>query len=136
MGVAPAVDLDARLQPPPDLTAYEVQVWQSVVATKPSNWFQADCAPILKSYVKHISTAATFDQQLETFNPEKATKEDWTEYLRLTEARRKQTQIITTCATKLRLTPQSKYDEKTAFVAAKAAGNTNARGKTKLWDQD
>ena len=131
LSVAPVTELDRRLTPPAELSAYEAQIWSAIVATKPADWFQADCAPILLAYCKHISTAAILDSQIESFNPEAATPEDWTSYLRLIDARRKESGALTTAATKLRLTPQARYDTQKAA----GANRRNAGAPKKLWEQ-
>ena len=128
--VAPVVDLDRRLPAPAELSAYEAQIWSAIVATKPGDWFQADCAPILLAYCKHISTAATLDQKIGEFNPDAADKADWATYLGLMDARRKETGKVESCATKLRLTPQARYDTQKAAVA-----DRKASGPKKLWEQ-
>jgi len=131
LSVAQATELDRRLTPPAELSAYEAQTWAAIVATKPATWFQADCAPILLAYCKHISIAATIDTQIAKFNPDQASEQDWSNYLKLLDARRKETSKLESAATKLRLTPQARYDEKTAHTAAKKVGD---RPK-KLWEQ-
>lgn len=129
LSVAPVTDLDRRLTPPAELSAYETQIWSAIVATKPADWFQADCAPILLAYCKHIAVAATLDQQISSFKPDAAAKEDWKEYLMLLDARRKETGKVESCATKLRLTPQARYDTQKAAVADRKVG------AKKLWEQ-
>ena len=129
LAVAQATELDRRPPPPADLSEYQAQVWMAVTATKPADWFQADCLPVLVAYVKHISTAAILDQQIDAIDPEALRdKDDLRHYERLLNMREKQTRLITSCATKMRLTPQSRYDEKVAFVANKKAA------KSKLWE--
>lgn len=132
MSVAPVVDLDRRLPAPAELSAYEAQIWSAIVATKPADWFQADCAALLVALCKHTAVAATLDQKISEFNPETATSEDWTSYLKLLEARRKETGKIESSATRLRLTPQARYDTQKAAVANRKAGGTTDK---KLWEK-
>jgi len=127
LSVAPdPVELDRRLPAPSELTSVEAQIWHSVVATKPADWFQADCAPVLVAYCKHISAAMQLDEwALQTEDPE--------QYLKLLDARRKETGKIESCATKLRLTPQSRYNAQSANTADKAAsGHKPWERKSKL----
>ena len=109
-----------RAAPPGELTDYEAAIWSSVVNTKPADWFQADTLPLLKSYCKHVSTAATIDQQIENFDPEWLTTDEGLNRFRiLADMREKQSRALTALARSMRLTQQSKYCEKTANTAAK-----------------
>jgi hypothetical protein len=56
-------------EPPAELTEFQAAVWQSVVATKPADWFQADSFPLLVSFCKHVSAAAVIDQAMDEFVP-------------------------------------------------------------------
>ena len=128
LSVAPdPVELDRRLPPPADLTAVEAQIWNSVVATKPADWFQADCAPILVAYCKHISTAMVLDEMIVGCEPENLESV----FFKLIDERRKETSKIESCATKLRLTPQARYNAKNSHTAHQAGGLT----VKKPWDQ-
>lgn len=125
LSIAAPQELDRRLPPPADLTPFEAQVWVAILSTKPSDWVQADSAPILVSYCKHISICASLDQKIESFNPDGGA-DDWLLYLKLIAARAIQTVRVESCATKLRMTPQSRYD---ASKAARKATPTK-----KLWE--
>ena len=130
MSVAQSTELDRRIPPPADLTEYQAQLWMSITATKPADWFQADCLPLLSAYCKHISTAAVIDQQIDAVEPEQITDLKFLrQYQKLLDMREKQTRAIASLATKMRLTPQSRYDTQ----KASAADRGTSRGK--LWDQ-
>jgi hypothetical protein len=44
-------------KPPSILTREQSKLWESIVATKPYDWFQADNLPLLVAYVRHTTTA-------------------------------------------------------------------------------
>lgn len=129
MAVAPAVELDRRLQAPEGLTVEHTAIWHAITATKPADWFQADCAALLESYVRHIVSARVIDEKIDQM--ERDGFEDADKFLlyeKLLNMRDKQTKLIQTTGTKLRLTPQSRYDRQAAAVS-------NKRQAKKLWDQ-
>ena len=107
----------ARIEPPPTLTESQAALWRAVTATKPPEWFKADCAPVLEAYVQAVEnyrrTAAALDQ---------ADSCDIQTYKILTKLSIDQSQLIATLATKLRLTPQSRYTEKAAATADRRTG--------------
>lgn len=124
------VELDRRLPPPQELTPTQAVIWNAVVATKPADWFQADCAALLVAYCRHITTARNLDQYIDQLESEGISEpSEMRLYKQLLEMREKQTRAISTVGTKLRLTPQSRYDEKKAHVAHKKTGGN------RLWDR-
>ena len=129
MSVAPAVELDRRIQPPEDFLPEHQAIWHSITATKPADWFQADCYSILEAYCRHIVSARTIDEKIDQM--EQNGFEDAEQFLlyeKLLNMREKQTRTLTSVATKLRLTPQSRYDDRTAATAAQK------KNRGKLWE--
>lgn len=127
--VAPSTELDTRPPPPADLTQVQAQLWCSVTATKPADWFTADCLPLLSAYCRHCATAMFIDQKIDAVEQKEEFEPEYlVVYGKLLDAREKQTRIITSVATKLRLTPQSKYD------AAKADRIQKKTPTKKLWE--
>jgi hypothetical protein len=105
----------ARLEPPETLTACEVAIWHEIVATKPSDWFKADCAPILEAYCKSITHYRDLTERLSDPPVELS------DYLKLIEATGKQARLMGELASKLRLTPQARYTAGSAATASKKA---------------
>jgi hypothetical protein len=90
-----------------------------VVATKPADWFDDDSAPVLKEYVRAATTSDILDRRV------KAAMEGGDsvdEVKKLLDMRDKEARRLVTMATKLRLTQQSRYTEKTASTANRKAG--------------
>lgn len=119
------VDHRRELPSPPDtFTQAQAQVWCAVVATKPVDWFQADCIPILADYCRAVATsndlAVLVDSYDRSLLAEPHYLKEWT---RLLKQQRDQQLHVATLATKLRLTPQSRYAPSVAATAnAKASG--------------
>ena len=111
-----AVQSWTRLEPPESVSEAAAVVWREVVATKPAEWFQADTAPVLEAYCNTIveyrrvadALAETGPSDLKTYRP-------------LVEMAEKLGRAITSMATKMRLTPQSRYTPISAGTAAKKA---------------
>lgn len=111
-----AVQSWTRLEPPESVSEAAAVVWREVVATKPAEWFQADTAPVLEAYCNTIveyrrvieALAATGPSDLQTYRP-------------LVDMAEKLGRAITSMATKMRLTPQSRYTPISAGTAAKKA---------------
>lgn len=101
--------------PPPSVPAglseAEAKLWTSVIEAKPSDWFDDSITPILREYVRaavvcdHLAglIAAATPGQLKPLL-----------FLRDREARR-----AASFATKLRMTPQSRYTSQAAGTADK-----------------
>ena len=107
----------ARLEPPDTLTDGEAKVWREVAATKPADWFKADSAPVLEAYCQAVEnyrrTAAALNQ---------ADSCDLQTYKVLSELSIKQANLVAALATKLRLTPQSRYTPQAAATADRKTG--------------
>ncbi len=126
LSVAP-VEAIPRSAPPADLSEFEAAMWCSVVNTKPADWFQADTLPLLRSYCKHISTAATLDRELAEFDPAwLRTDEGLKRYRVLTDMRERESRAMTALCRSMRLTQQAQYLAPTAGTAAqKSKGKAN-----------
>ena len=121
LSVAPTA-IDNRPVAPACLSEYEILSWNQIVDTKPAEWFTADSHQLLVGLCKHMATAAILDEQINNFDPEwLAEKEGIDRYKALTDMRVKQTNAIVSLSRSMRLTQQSKYDEKKAFTADKKA---------------
>lgn len=124
------VEITPRAAPPAELSEFEASVWQSVVNTKPAEWFQDDTRQLLIAYCRHAATAALVDQEISAFDP-KWMKDDegLKRYQRLLDMREKQTRAINALSRSMRLTHQARYDTR---VAANA--DRKEKGKRKPWE--
>lgn len=117
------VTFERMLPPPADLTAAQAALWASVVATKPSDWFQADSLPLLTQYCRAVDGHRIVSAEVDAFNPEwLKTDEGLRRYERLLAMQDRQAKLTSSLATKMRLTQQSRY-------AARGADRADARAK-------
>ena len=105
--------------PPDDLSEQEQALWRDVVATKPADWFDDDSAPLLKEYVRAVTVCDLLDARVKEAMAEGEPVDD---VKRLLDMRDKEARRMVTMATKLRLTQQSRYTEKSAATANRKAG--------------
>ena len=109
-----------RMAPPGDLSDYEAAIWTSVINTKPADWFQADTLPLLLSYCKHVSTAATLDKELSLFDPGWLRDDDGLKRFKLlTDMRERESRALTALARSMRLTQQAQIHKETAGVKSR-----------------
>jgi len=117
--------LQSRPLPPPEGFSHDqALLWIAVVATKPAGWFTADTVPILAAYVKATMGHRVVSGELDTFLPEwLRTDEGLARFNRLTAIQDRQARLLSSLATKMRLTQQSRYAARGADRAdAKAGG--------------
>jgi P27 family predicted phage terminase small subunit len=105
------------MEPPESVSEAAAVVWREVVATKPAEWFQADTAPVLEAYCNTIVEYRRVAEALAATGPS-----DLSTYRPLVDMAEKLGRAITSMATKMRLTPQSRYTPISAGTAAKKAG--------------
>jgi phage terminase small subunit len=117
-----------RPDPPDRLTRAEAELWRAIVARMPDGWFPAETLPLLEALVcqsqllreieaqvRALTAAGLIDASLNTIKKLDA----------LTRIHDRVARTVTTLATKLRLTPQSRYAADKAHVAVKKAANTS-----------
>jgi|SRR5690606_2101386 len=111
--------LPERLVPPDDLTPDQAARWRAVVDSKPVEWFGPDSAPLLKEYVRAEAMCDLLAVQIEAA----MAGGEPGEIKALLDMRDKESKRLTSLATKLRLTQQSRYTPQAAATANKKAGN-------------
>lgn len=110
-----------RPEPSPDLTAEESEVWRSVVATKPADWFTRDMHPLLVAYCQGVVVARRVAYEVNDFNPDWLKEDEGLKrYDRLTKMQERQARLVANLATRMRLTQQSKYGARGAESKARA----------------
>lgn len=114
LSVIPVTALQ-RLSVPTDLTDAEAGLWRKVVDSKPADWFGEDTAPLLKEYVRAAMMCDRLDEAM------RAKSGDVSELKSLLQMRDLESKRATTLATKMRLTPQSRYTPQAASTANKKA---------------
>ena len=107
------VQSNQRLEAPADLSDRQKELWLEIVATKPSEWFQSDMAPLLLALVRCITEYERQSRALEGLTPGQ------TEYRDLCKIVKDQANLMKQLMTSLRLTPQSRYTPQAAATANK-----------------
>jgi len=105
-----------RLEPPESVTGDAADLWRSVVATKPADWFQPDTAPLLEAYCNTVVEYRRASRALEATSPA-----DIGTYRVMVEIATKLAKACSSLATKMRLTPQARYTPGAAATASKKA---------------
>ncbi len=110
-----------RPDPPDDLTDEMAEVWRAIANTKPGDWFDAGSRPVLTQLCRHVVAARRAAQLI----AQEEANDDfdaacWAKLLRIQE---RQTALVMAAATKLRLTPQSRYGPRAAATAARYGGD-------------
>lgn len=118
--VVAVTSLPTRLSPPSDFPLAESEVWKSVVATKPIDWFQADSAPLLSEYCRAVVMADRLAMMIEAAMT--APDEDGPSLKDLLKLRDMESRRVATLAVKMRLTQQSRYTPMASATADRKAG--------------
>ena len=124
--VVAGVESIPRQSPPTELSAYEAEMWMKVVNTKPSDWFQGDTIPLLRSYVRHCYQAAKIDSEMDKlidrdFKDESGVSTVGTQFDTLTKMRDRESRQLTSLARSMRLTQQAQvHPEKAGTIVRKS----------------
>lgn len=103
-------ELNPRLRPAEGLNEAERELWKQVVDSRPPAYFTADSAPLLFAYVKATTNQALVVEALEKLPPDiMSTDAGLHRYDTLTRLLDRQSRLLATLATKMRLTQQSRY---------------------------
>lgn len=116
----------SRIEPPKGMPKAQRELWSEVVGSKPADWFGPDNAPLLAEYVRAVDMANKLEAQIEALMAGSCEPADLKDLLNM---RDKESRRVTSLATKMRLSQQSKYTEKSAATADRRA---SAQGG-KLW---
>ena len=112
--------LPARLPPPADLTPDQTLRWRAVVDSKPNDWFGPDSAALLKEYVRAEAMCDLLAEKIEAAT----TAADAAVIKTFLDMRDKESRRLTSVATKLRLTQQSRYTPQAASTANSRSGSS------------
>lgn len=107
-----------RLAPPKGLTKEQAALWARVVESKPADWFTPDNAPMLAEYVRASTMCDILEAQIQAA----VAGDDAAEVKAYLDMRDKESKRVSSLATKLRLTQQSRYTPQAAATATKRAG--------------
>jgi hypothetical protein len=104
---------DHRPAPPDELTDEQANEWLAIVDRLPADWFKRETTPLLVALCRHIATARMLSRQIdridEMFEDVLGVAEGVAHLDRLLAMRAREVAGMAAMATKLRLTPQSRY---------------------------
>lgn len=112
------------LRPPRYLTEAQADVWRSVIPTKPADWWDAGSVPLLVAFCRTVVEHKRVSTELDAFE-DSWLKEDagLKRYEILVRVQDRLSGRLTSLATKMRLSQQSRYRADAADTAnRKAAG--------------
>lgn len=128
--LATVKDTADYLPPVPDgYSDEQAQHWKGIIASKPVGWWDSGSLPILDDYCKSIVEAQRIADLMEASHP-LTDDDELKRYDALQKIHGRLAGIKATAATKLRLTPQSRYNAKSADTASRKAG------KGRPWSSD
>jgi hypothetical protein len=114
--VQPAdVERDHRPAPPSDLTPEQRTEWLALVNRMPADWFTRESHGVLAQYCRHVVAARRVAQLIEAAEQEDPL--DITKYDKLLAMQEREGRALSSLATRMRLTQQSRYEaRKTAPI--------------------
>lgn len=100
-----AIQVVERAKPPHDLTDEEIEVWVAVTASESADWFTPATLPLLKQYCRHVVRARHLAEMIERAQTSKSL--ELADYDRLLKMQQRETAVMCSVATKMRITQQS-----------------------------
>ena len=102
-----AISAINRPEPPPELTNEQRIEWILVVNSLPADWFPDETHKVLAQYCRHAVTSRHVSQMIEQM--EAGDNIDVTEYDKLLKMQERESRILVSLATKMRITQQATY---------------------------
>ena len=107
---AATIEAYARQPLPPELTGEEAETYLGIVNSHPAEWFEPACVPLLVQYCRHVVQARRIAEVLERVVGQRETQMGF--YAELLKQARAESHVLATLATKLRLTPASRRNDR------------------------
>jgi hypothetical protein len=119
---------DSRPQPPEELTEEQAEEWLAVTRRMPADFFPREVHPLLSAYCRHILSFRHLSKLIDEFKPTWLAEAGGLERLdRLGKMRDREGRALSSAATRLRLTPQSRMHQRSAARAADRGGTGGPR---------
>ena len=110
---------DARPSAPPTLTEAQQEVWRRIVGRMPQDWFPPETWPLLVAMCRHVVLADRVAALIDESRPEWIAVDGGLERLdQLARMQDREHKALSTLATRMRLSQQSRYHQRTAATAA------------------
>lgn len=118
MELAPVQTLQPRPDAPICLNDRAADEWFRVVNRMPSDWFTDETLSLLQAYCEHVAEGEAIQLMIEKVRPlAMRDDESYKRYRDLLRDKELQTRAALSCATKLRMTHQSSYTDKSSATA-------------------
>lgn len=116
--IASVQTLARRPEPPLSLNERATDEWYRVVNRMPADWFTDETLSLLQAYCEHVAEGEAIQLMIEKVRPH-AMKDDesYKRYRDLLRDKELQTRAALSCATKMRMTQQSSYTDKSSATA-------------------
>lgn len=113
------VEVIPRPQPPDDLTDDQAHEWRAIVNRLPADWFPRETHGMLAAYCRHVVAARKVADLIRAAEGDEET--DIGNYDRLLKMQEREGRAISSLATRMRISQQSKYEatKKRAAPSAK-----------------
>lgn len=112
-----AVSAVDRPEPLPELTPEQRVIWIETVNSLPADWFPGETHKTLAQYCRHVVSSRHVSQLIEQLELGKTV--DVSEYDKLLKMQERESRILLSLATKMRMTQQSTYHPEKVKGAAK-----------------
>lgn len=123
-----------RPAPSPELSAAATQEWHAVVERMPADYFPRETQGLLATFCSIKVQLDEVNKALAKFGPGLPSGEKrWKRYRELTRMRGACATQLASIATKLRLTPQSRYDRE---VAQRSVRKRDEQPDVRPWEDD
>ena|SRR3990167_4769626 len=102
------IESDHRPRPPVTFTNEQAEEWMAIVNRLPADWFPRETLPLLEMYCAHVISARKIGQFI--LQAEGSEEFDIDQYDKLLKLRERESRIISSLGTRMRITQQSQYD--------------------------
>lgn len=100
----------SRPAPPADLTKEQAEEWNAIVARMPADWFPRETHPLLSQYCRVAASCRRLAKERDKL--ERAPTLNLGSYERVARLLSRETALLASLATKMRLSQHSTYDKK------------------------
>lgn len=122
---APIRAIGERPEPPACLNDRAVDEWRRVVNRMPSDWFTDETLSLLQAYCEHVAEGEAIQLMIERVRKLAMTDDDaYKRYRDLLRDKELQTRAALSCATKMRMTQQASYTDKSSGTAKRKASTS------------
>jgi hypothetical protein len=125
------VNMPSRPAAPADLTEAQQKIWHEMVGQYPVDWFPKETHPLLAAFCRHVTTSKNVAEKIESLDHMQAPIDDMDKLYRMQE---RESAALARVATKLRMTPQAKYDPITAARKVRNAATATPEGGKPVWE--